>query len=313
MFKNKLYPGLRVAGLAAALLFPSLAWCAASTAHIAKNDVKSAEPASATKESVKPEQHTDARPLSEYGVSGMVLEAQNHRLQDDLDKLYQERRDLNSKLSELQKVQDALKAAAEENAQPPVSDEQKMAYVAGLSLTSGIQGRLDSWTALGIKVDSVWLDKGLRDGLDSRQSLKPEEVDSAWQSFSSLIQIAVDEEMKAGKESIIKKLNGRTPALEKNGMTFLVLKKGKPVDDKNTPVKLALREQILGGRVVSEVPSLILSSEDEMPAVVRNALPLLGAGGSVTAYALAKSVYGQLPLPTDVQPFTVLEYRITRL
>jgi hypothetical protein len=44
--------------------------------------------------------------------------------------------------------------------------------------------------------------------------------------------------------------------------------------------------------------------------VVKDGMYLPGEGGEVVAYALARSVYGELPLPGGVQPFTVMEYHL---
>lgn len=271
--------------------------------------VNSASVASATPtKSVKP-----AEPLSEYGMTSLALESQNQRLREDVAKHNIEQSALEKRVSALQKELDTLKAKAAESSKPPVTAEEKMAYVAGLSMLSGISGRIEGWEAVGVKVDMHWLETGLLDGLEDTRRLDQKVFDESWKDFADRIQTGVQNKMKASEATLSKEIGERVPALTKDGITYLVINKGQPITDKAAPVRLSLHEQVLGGEVISEVPSLTISAEDSLPSVVRDALPLLGAGSDIVAYGLAKSVYGALPLPEHIQPFTVLEYHFKGL
>lgn len=254
-----------------------------------------------------------AAPLSEYGITSVALESQNQRLREEVAKRKIEQVDMQKRLAAQQNELDALIAKATEAAQPPSTAEAKMAYVAGQSMVSGINGRLEGWEAVDVKVDSHWFEIGLIDGLEDAHRLDQKTFDDSWKEFADRVQSGVQDKMKVSDAALRKEIGERVPARTKNGVTYLVINKGQPLTDIEAPVRLSLHEQVLGGDVISEVPSLTISADDTMPSVVRDALPLLGTGSDIVAYGLAKSVYGSLPLPDHVQPFTVLEYHFKGL
>lgn len=286
--------------------------CIPLLASAAPSDIKNVKPVNNESATAATSKKAVA-PLSEYGITSVALESQNQRLREEAAKQITERAELEKRLASQQKELDALIAKATESAQPPVTVEAKMAYVAGQSMISGINGRLEGWEAVGVKVDDHWFETGLLDGLQDAHRLDQKTFDDSWKDFAERVQSGVEDKMKVSEATLRKEIGERIPAQTKNGVTYLVINKGQPLTDKESPVRLSLHEQVLGGDVISEVPSLTISAEDSMPSVVRDALPLLGVGSDIVAYGLAKSVYGSLPLPDHVQPFTVLEYHFKGL
>lgn len=102
---------------------------------------------------------------------------------------------------------------------------------------------------------------------------------------------------------------GRRPLKSAAGISWFRVRGGKRVA-KGAPVALSMTEQVAGGKIISRVPAMILRPDDDVPSVVKDGMYLPGEGGEVVAYALARSVYGELPLPAGVQPFTVMEYHL---
>ncbi|MEG0866471.1 MAG: hypothetical protein RSG77_05395 [Hafnia sp.] len=307
MFYSVLPVFLRLSILAA-ICMPLLASVADADIKIAKSGNTEPATGGASAKAIFP-----VAPLSEYGITSVALESQNQRLREDAAIHNTERATLEKRVAGLQKELNILKEKTIEANQPPVSAEEKIAYAAGLSMFSGIRGRLERWEAVDVRIDGHWFEAGLFDGLKDTRRVDSNTFDEAWKGFTGRIQSGVQNKMKVSEAVLNKQIGGRTPALTKNGITYLVVSKGQPVTNKNAPVRLSMREQVLDGGVISEVPSLTISAEDSMPTVVRNVLPLLGVGSDIVAYGLAKSVYGSLPLPEHVQPFTVLEYHFKGL
>lgn len=266
----------------------------------------------------------DAGPAAEpgYGIgriaSQQALSAENQRLrtaltaaQEALAALRTHVSEEDSRLAEVQTELNGLRDAAARAGQPPASEADQQAYVAGQSLASGVRRRLDDWESAGMMPGRDLLIAGLADGLKGARRLSRAQMDTVWQAFSAQLQQKVSDRVTEGEADIAKRLDGHPADRAAGGIVWRVLKKGTARTDASGPVRLALKESVAGGRMVSEVPSMNLMPGDDMPAVVRGALPLLGVGGEVRAWGLAKTVYGALPLPAGVHPFTVLEYRIT--
>lgn len=184
----------------------------------------------------------------------------------------------------------------------------KQDYVVGQSIASSLRDRLQSYSAVGLTMNQEGVLAGIRDGLTGKMQLKKTEMDTAYRQFANTLQRQITQRMEEGKKQIAKKSQGRKPTKQVDGITYFVVKKGKPITDPDLPVMLSLTESIMDGRTVSNIPRLVLTATDEMPAVIREALPLLGEGSEVQAYALARSVYGERPLPQGVEAFTVLSY-----
>jgi hypothetical protein len=189
----------------------------------------------------------------------------------------------------------------------------KQDYVVGQSIAANLRTRLQSYAAAGLTVTPDGVLAGIRDGFAGTVRLKKDEMDAAYRQFATALQQQVDRRMAEGQKQIARQGQGRKPARQVAGITYFVVKKGKPVTDPDAPVALTLTETVLAGRTISHIPRLVLMATDEMPDVIREALPLLGEGSRIQAYALARSVYGERPLPRGVEAFTVLGYDIRGL
>lgn len=189
----------------------------------------------------------------------------------------------------------------------------KQDYVVGQSIAANLRERLQSYTTAGLTLDQNGVLAGISDGLKGSMQMKKADMDATYLQFATRLQQQVSKQVSDGEALIAKKSQGRTPVKQIDGISYFVVKKGKEIADPDAPVMLSLTETIADGRTVSQLPQLVLTVTDEMPAVVREALPLLGEGSEVQAYALAKSVYGSMPLPRGVEAFTVLVYDLKGL
>ncbi|WPU21977.1 FKBP-type peptidyl-prolyl cis-trans isomerase N-terminal domain-containing protein [Cedecea neteri] len=191
--------------------------------------------------------------------------------------------------------------------------EAKQDYVVGQSIASGLRERLQSYGAVGLTVSREGVLAGIHDGLTGKMQLKKNEMDTLYRQFATVLQRQVNQRMEEGEKQIVKQGQGRKPAKSVGGITYFVMKKGKDITDPAAPVRLSLKESVMDGLTISNIPRLILTETDEMPTVIREALPLLGEGSYIQAYALARSVYGERPLPNGVEAFTVLSYDLKGL
>lgn len=186
-------------------------------------------------------------------------------------------------------------------------------YVVGQSIAANLRDRLQSYTNAGLTLDKLGVLAGINDGLKGNMQMKKVDMDVAYRQFASKLQQQVSKQVSTGEALIAQKSRGRTPVKQVDGIIYFVVKKGKTITDPDAPVMLSLTEAITDGRTLSQLPQLVLTVTDEMPTVVREALPLLGEGSEVQAYALAKSVYGSRPLPHGIEAFTVLTYDLKGL
>lgn len=215
----------------------------------------------------------------------------------------------------LTEVREQLKIAISPGAQVPLdTPKRQQAYVVGQAMAASLRERLTGYSNTGVKLDRSRIIAGLADGLRDRMRMKPQDMDKAWQQFAGDLQQQIDLRVKDSEALVKKLIAGRKPAVSADGMQFLLVKKGTPLKDKEAPRSLSLTEQLApAGQVISEVQRLTLGPDDDMPAVVRDALPLLGPGAQVEVYSLARTVYGDRPLPKGVVPYTVLHYRMNGL
>ncbi|MEX1843624.1 FKBP-type peptidyl-prolyl cis-trans isomerase N-terminal domain-containing protein [Enterobacter cloacae] len=221
------------------------------------------------------------------------------------------KRDLTALQTQLKTAQQQLADAQAHTALTPdlSSLSGKQAYVAGQSIAAELRERLRTDAEAGVALDKKGIIAGISDGLNSTLRLKKSEMDEIYRQFADSLQAGINQRVQEGESLLAKKAQGRTPAKQVAGITYYVMKKGKAVNDPDAPVSLSLKESMAAdGHVLSRVPSLTLAESDDMPAVIREALPLLGEGSDVEAYALARSVYGTRPLPRGVSPFTLLRY-----
>jgi len=214
--------------------------------------------------------------------------------------------------STLQIAQSQLKQSNINNA-PPSTDNQRQAYVVGQAMAASLQERLSSYRDAGLPLDINSVANGLSDGIHNHMQIKPDEMDQAWQTFANELQKQVAERVKQSEAVIAAASRTHQPVKSVNGITYWLIKKGESIDA-NAPRTLSVTESVQqGGRKISDVPQLTLSPDDDMPEVVREALPLLGPGAHVEASALAKTIYGDRPLPAGVSPFTILTYSLKGL
>ncbi|MBF7997770.1 hypothetical protein [Rahnella laticis] len=185
----------------------------------------------------------------------------------------------------------------------------RRAYMAGVVMSQGLTERLASWHDAGVTVDDRQFRAGLKDGILHTVRLTPKERLLAQESFSRAVQEAVTAKVASAQKKMEILAKGRTPLKTGHGVVWYRVLKGREIRA-GQPVTLSMTEQIAGSRVIKRVPALTLRDDDDMPAIVQEGLRLPGDGGEVVAYALARAVYGNLPLPPGVQPWTVMEYHL---
>jgi len=189
------------------------------------------------------------------------------------------------------------------------SAANRQAYIAGVMMAKGLHARLDDWRDAGIDIDNVTFQAGIKDGLSTAVRLKPKEAGRAQADFVKAVQVAVAQKVMQGERKIRSLATGRKPLKSANGIVWYRVRNGKAVSA-GQPVMLSMTEEVVDGTVISRVPPMILRADDDMPAIVKDGMRLPGEGGEVVAYALAKTVYGEHPLPPGVRPYTVMEYHL---
>lgn len=226
--------------------------------------------------------------------------------------------DLNAALAargdELKQAAAALAALREkqkqaEAAAAPVSDVQRRSYMAGVTMADGLGSRLEGWKQAGVETDMAMFRAGLADGLQGRVRLKPEAARRAQAAFMQAVQAGAVRKVADAQKQLAALAKGRRALKSAGGISWYRVRAGRPVAP-GAPVTLSMTEQVAGGAVVSRVPALTLRPGDDVPSIVRDGMYLPGEGGEVVAYGLARQVYGDLPLPPGVQPFTVMEYHL---
>lgn len=226
--------------------------------------------------------------------------------------------DLNAALAargdELKQAAAALAALREkqkqaEAAAAPVSDVQRRSYMAGVTMADGLGSRLEGWKQAGVETDMAMFRAGLADGLQGRVRLKPEAARRAQAAFMQAVQAGAVRKVADAQKQLAALAKGRRVLKSAGGISWYRVRAGRPVAP-GAPVTLSMTEQVAGGAVVSRVPALTLRPGDDVPSIVRDGMYLPGEGGEVVAYGLARQVYGDLPLPPGVQPFTVMEYHL---
>lgn len=188
---------------------------------------------------------------------------------------------------------------------------RQQAYVVGQAMAASLREKIVGYKSSGITLDISRIIAGLSDGLRDRMAMKSSEMDSAWLAFSGELQNRIAAKVKESEALVKKLIAGRKPAVSSDGLQFFVVKKGTLLKDKDSPRSLSLTERLAPeGKLISQVPQLTISPDDEMPPIVRNALPLIGPGTEVEVFALAQQIYEDRPLPKDVSPYSVLHYQI---
>ncbi|WP_270655277.1 hypothetical protein [Enterobacter bugandensis] len=183
-------------------------------------------------------------------------------------------------------------------------------YMAGQMMARELSKRLDGWKQAGVSTDMRMFRDGLIDGLQGKIRLEPNEARRAQESFTDAVQSGAVRAVVTAQKQLETLSNGRQLLKSHGGINWYRVRKGKNVV-KGGPVSLALTEKVVGGKVISRIPALIVRPDDGLPSIVKDGMYLPGEGGEVVGYGLARSVYGALPLPEGVQPFTVMEYHLT--
>lgn len=204
-------------------------------------------------------------------------------------------------LREQQKAHDVSTATA--------TATQRRAYMAGVTMADGLGSRLEGWKQAGVETDMAMFRAGLADGLQGQVRLKPDAARRAQADFMQAVQSGAARKVADAQKQLAALAKGRKPLKSGGGISWYRVRRGKAVAP-GTPVSLSMTEQVAGGAVMSRVPALILRPGDDVPSIVRDGMYLPGEGGEVVAYGLARQVYGDLPLPPGVQPFTVMEYHL---
>lgn len=189
------------------------------------------------------------------------------------------------------------------------SPQQVQGYVAGITMAGYLHERLSGWQAAGVTPDAKTFRAGVVDGLINHPRLPEAEAKVAWEKFSRAIQQGVTQKVAQAERQLNTLARGRRALKVQNGITWYRVRTGKTVPE-GAPVRLSMTEKVAGGRTVSTVPPMLLRPGDEIPSVVKDGMSLPGTGGEVVGYALARSIYGPLPLPRDIQPWTVMEYHL---
>lgn len=191
----------------------------------------------------------------------------------------------------------------------PATAAQRRAYMAGVTMADGLGSRLEGWKQAGVEMDMTLFRAGLADGLKGQVRLKPDVARRAQADFMQAVQSGAARKVADAQKQLAALAKGRKPLKSAGGIIWYRVRKGRAVTP-GTPVSLSMTEQVAGGVVVSRVPALILRPGDDVPSIVKDGMYLPGEGGEVVAYGLARQVYGDLPLPPGVQPFTVMEYHL---
>ncbi|ELY5941250.1 hypothetical protein SNN83_004412 [Cronobacter malonaticus] len=251
-----------------------------------------------------------ASALSQADESRAALD----RLKSEIQKKEKVTKDLTAALDvRSQELKEAATSLADLRAKRaptiPATPQQKQAYVAGLMMADGLNRRLESWAQAGVKTDMGLFRSGLEDGLAHTLRLKAPEASRVQAAFMKAVQNGVARQVTDAQKRLDDLAKGRDALKSENGITWYRERAGKTVTPGHA-VKLSMTERVVGGREVSRVPALTLRPGDNVPAVVRDGMYLPGVGGEVVAYALARDVYGELPLPAGVQPWTVMEYHL---
>lgn len=194
----------------------------------------------------------------------------------------------------------------------PSTAAEKQAYMAGIIMARGLSERLDGWRQADVNLDDTLFRRGLNDGLDRKMRLSASDAEHARKSFMQSVQSGVVRQLEKAEDRLRALGRGRTPIRAGEGISWYRVREGKPASP-GGKVTLSMLEKIADGRVISRVPPMTLGQEDEVPPVVKGGMYLPGVGGEVVGYALARTVYGNRQLPTGVQPFTVMEYRLIGL
>lgn len=191
----------------------------------------------------------------------------------------------------------------------PATAAQRRAYMAGVTMADGLGSRLEGWKQAGVETDIVMFRAGLTDGLRGELRLKPDAARRAQADFMQAVQAGAVRKLADAQKQLVALAKGRKALKSAGGISWYRVRKGKAVAP-GGPVSLSMSEQVAGGAVVSRVPALTLRPGDDVPSIVKDGMYLPGEGGEVVAYGLARQVYGDLPLPPGVQPFTVMEYHL---
>ncbi|HEC2037745.1 TPA: hypothetical protein R1888_004830 [Klebsiella oxytoca] len=206
-------------------------------------------------------------------------------------------------------VADLRQKQTQDGTELPNTDARRQSYMAGVMMADGLSQRLEGWHAAGVTVDKPAFQTGLTDGLTQHLRLKPVVATKAREAFMAAVRRGANRQVAAAQKQLETLAKGLKPLKSVAGITWFRVRAGKPVRQ-GLPVTLSMTEQVAGGRVISRVPPLNLRPGDDIPSVVKDGMYLPGEGGEVVARGLARAVYGELPLPDGVQPWTVMEYHL---
>ncbi|MGM8398350.1 hypothetical protein [Enterobacter hormaechei] len=239
-----------------------------------------------------------------------ALSARDIKLSTLSEKLKTLQDELSQRTDALKQASSAL-AGLREQQRPslPESEADRQAWMAGSMMAGILRSRLDDWHAAGVTPEAAMFRHGLLDGLTDHPRMTGKEANAARDAFMKAVQQGVAQRVAQAQARLNTLSKGHTLLREAGGIRWYRLKEGKPAKE-GEPVGLSMVERIEGGRTISSVPPLTLTPQADMPSVVRDGMYLPGTGGEVIGYGLARSVYGPLPLPRGVHPWTVMEYHL---
>lgn len=226
-----------------------------------------------------------------------------------------DREQLNLSLNSMQSELTTLKTRVKSS--PDVildNSSQQQAYMIGQAMADSMRDRMLHYQEVGMALDKTLITAGLTDALNGKQRITRPQMDAAWKAFSGDLQQHIVQKIKESNSLIARKGAGRKAVKVADGITYFRVKAGISGKTQQSTHTLQLTEATAEtGRTISNVPQLTLSADDDMPPLVRDALPLLSPGAELEAYAIARTIYGDKPLPKGIAPFTVLVYRLKEL
>ncbi|MBF7993691.1 FKBP-type peptidyl-prolyl cis-trans isomerase N-terminal domain-containing protein [Rahnella laticis] len=190
------------------------------------------------------------------------------------------------------------------------TDGRKRDYVLGQAMVSELNNKAKVYHELGIDIDKTLVLSGMKDGLNGMGLLSRDEMDKSYVNFTQVIGNKVNSQVKMAEKAIWQQVNGKKNSRTENGITYLIISSGDKPKKPFSAVSVSLSEKILDGAKISDIPSLLLRRGESMPLLLKQGIKNLGVGGRVMAYALAKTIYVESPLPPGVKPFSVMVYEI---
>lgn len=218
----------------------------------------------------------------------------------------------------LQQSSEALKKAdetilkARQSHSPDLNDSKNFnSWIAGKILSESVKERLSSWKAVGIDISPDVLLTGLADGVRDLSRVDNAKMKNGLQEFSRFVEVGVQRQVELADQQHKKLAKGLKHLKDIAGISFYQIKEGSRVEPENNIYQLSMTESVAEGKIISKTPVISLNADDKnLPLIVREGASLVGKGGEIVAFAMAKVIYGTQPIPHGIHPFTLMEYHI---